>query len=93
MPFYQNTKNELINVSGQPVNVAAVFNPMGEFKPLHICLEDLYGNVCKTKIEKINYHKDIRGGVSFNCSYKAGDDLRRVVLNYYIKEHIWVIEN
>lgn len=58
MLFIENTNsNNPIILSGQPVSVAVVYNTLGDFRPLYICVVDLYNNACKTKVE---YIKDIK---------------------------------
>lgn len=91
MPFTQITDSDSVIIPGRPVCVAAVYNTLGDFKPLYICIEDLYGNICKTKVEYIKYKKDVRGGISFCCAYKSCDALKEIMLSYYIESHIWAM--
>lgn len=94
MPFIENANsNNPIILSGLPVSVAVVYNTLGDFKPLYICVVDLYNNACKTKVEYIKDIKNIKGGVSFCCVYKSGDILKEVMLLYYLNSHIWLIES
>lgn len=93
MGFYVQSKDQDVVVSGQAVEVAAVFNTAGDFKPLYIGLSDLYGNYLKTKVEFVRHKKNVRGGISFCCAYKFGDSLRDVILTYYLDSHLWVIES
>ncbi len=94
MLFIENTNsNNPIILSGQPVSVAVVYNTLGDFRPLYICVVDLYNNACKTKVEYIKDIKNIRGGISFCCVYQSGDILKEVMLTYYLAPHIWLIES
>lgn len=93
MPFYAQSKEQEIVISGQPVQVAAAFNNIGDIKPLYICVTDLYGNALKTKVEIVRYKKNVRGGISFCCAYYCGDSLRDVMLTFYCDSHVWVIES
>ncbi|BCK01427.1 hypothetical protein [Anaerocolumna chitinilytica] len=89
--YYAQLQGQDIVISGQPVQVAVVFNTIGDMKPLQFCIEDLYGNILKTKIEYVRYKKDVRGGISYCCMYKCVDCLKEIVLTYYLESHLWVI--
>jgi hypothetical protein len=96
MPFYEIPRDEKINVEFdklRTLSVIAVYNQEGKIKPLYVSLVDLYGNVCKTKIEGVKYTKDFKDRKSFICLYKSGDVLRECMLTFYIKDHRWVLEN
>ncbi|WMJ88503.1 hypothetical protein [Anaerocolumna sp. MB42-C2] len=75
----------------QPVSVIAAFNPMGDFKPVNFGIMDLYGNICKVKIEGIKYAKEVRGGKSFCCVYRSSDQQKECILTYYVSDHRWVL--
>ncbi|MDF2872222.1 MAG: hypothetical protein K0R05_3797 [Anaerocolumna sp.] len=95
MSFYDSSKDNqsTLLISGQPISVAAVFNPLGDFKPLYISITDLYGNMCKVKIDCIKYKKEIRGGISFCCVYTIGSTQREFILTFYIRDHMWRLDD
>ncbi|WOO36044.1 hypothetical protein R2R35_19935 [Anaerocolumna sp. AGMB13020] len=95
MPFNDSSKDNQSTLlfSGQPVSVAAVFNPLGDLKPLSISITDLYSNTCKVKIDCIKYKKEIRGGFSFCCGYTIGSIQKELLLTYYVKNHMWRLED
>ncbi len=87
MPFLDNSKKKIEpTVFGIPVSV------IGDFKPLYLSLEDMYGNVCKSQIKDVKYKKNITGGISFQCSYIAGEQYRECTLNYYFQKKTWFLQ-
>lgn len=97
MPFgYPQNPEPKVNIDYnrcQPVSVIAVYNQEGKIKPLYVSLSDMYGNVCKAEITGVKYSKDITGGISFRCLYKAGSRLKECTLKFYYDSHVWVLEN
>ena len=65
MPFFEPDRQPKFSIdysTRQPVSVIAAFNPMGDFKPTHFGLTDLYGNRCKIQITGFKNTKDVSGG-------------------------------
>lgn len=94
MPFFEPDRSPEFKIDysvRQPVSVIAAFNPMGEIKPVHFGIIDLYGNTCKVQIQGIKYSKDVRGGKSFCCTYLSTNQLRECILTYYGTDHRWVL--
>ncbi len=95
MPFFETNRKPEFEIDYsrcQSVSVIANYNPAGKIRPVFVCLEDLYGNACKAKIEGVKYTKEMPGGYSFCCVYKSGNRLRECTLIFYIREHLWVLE-
>lgn len=95
MPFYDSSKDNqaTLLITGQPIHVTAVFNPLGDLKPLYISITDLYGNICKVKIDCVKFRKEVRGGISFCCAYTIGSLQKEIILTFYIKDHMWRLED
>jgi hypothetical protein len=95
MPFFESNEiNYKIDFSHcTPVSVISNFNPEGKILPIYIALTDLYNNTWKTKIDGVKYTKDKPGCISYCCVYTVGRFKREIMLTYYIKEHLWVMEN
>lgn len=96
MPFFEQKDdiNRKVDYNhSQPVSVIACFNPEGKIMPVYVSLEDLYGNICKTKIEAINYTKDGHGYTTYCCVYSNGYRKRQMNLTFFIEKHLWVLEN
>ena len=94
MPFFEPDRQPEFKIdysTRQPVSVICAFNPMGEMKPTHFGLTDLYGNRCKVPITGIKNTKDVRGGKSFCCTYLSGGQQRECILTYYGTDHRWVL--
>ncbi len=95
MPFFElNNPDIKIDYSKcQPVSVIAVFNREGKIMPVYLSLTDLYGNVCKVKIDGVTFTKDGTGSTTYCCIYSADKRKRQINLTYYIHQHLWVLEN
>lgn len=95
MPFFDtadNTNTAPDIKKGQPLSVIAVYNSEGKIKPLYISLTDLYGNVCKAKIEGVKYTKDGKGYKTYCCLYNNGYRQQQINLTFYIDNHFWILE-
>jgi hypothetical protein len=96
MPFFEtnNTPEEKIDYSKcQPVSVIAMFNIEGKIRPVYFGLMDLYGNVCKVRIDFVSSTKTGNGCMTYCCLYNSEIIQRRINLTYYISQHLWVLEN
>lgn len=94
MPFFEPDRQPKFSIdysSRQTVSVMAVFNPMGDFKPVSFGVVDPYGDTCKVQITGIKHSKDVRGGKSFCCTYLSGSQQRECILTYYGTDHRWVL--
>lgn len=77
-----------------PVAVIVNFNREGKLMPVYLSLEDLYGNVCKAKIDGIKYTKDKKGCITYCCLISNGHNRQQQInLTFYIRDHLWVLEN
>ncbi len=95
MPFFDISDNQKVEPDrekGQPLSVIAVYNPDGKIKPLYISLTDLYGNVCKTKIDGVKYTKDGKGYKTYCCLYNDGYRQQQINLTFYIDKHFWILD-
>lgn len=89
---YKDTANSYL-LKGNPISVIAVYNQAGKIKPVYIGLTDLYGNVCKAKIDGVKYTKDGNGYTTYCCVYTNGYRQQQINLTFYIKQHLWVLAN
>lgn len=95
MPFFQYTNSEKVNIDYtkySPVSVIAVFNADNKIKPLYVSLEDLYGNIFKTKINTVKYTKDGKDCTTFCCLISCRNCQQQINLIFYTEKHIWVLE-
>ncbi len=96
MPFFEPNKEPAVNIDYtkyQPVSVIASFNREGKILPVYIGIKDLYGNVCKVKIDGITMTKDGNGCTTYCCSYNSDRLKRQVNLTYFTNQHLWVLDN
>lgn len=96
MPFFEpnNTPEIKIDYSKyQPISVIAAFNREGKIMPVYIGLMDLYGNVCKIKLDGVTFTKDGIGCTTYCCLYNTNRLQKQIALTYFIDQHIWVLEN
>ncbi len=93
--YYPNDENFNIDYSHcTPISVIAVFNVERKIKPVYVSLEDMYGNVCKTKIDGIKYTKDKDNCITFCCLISSGNNRQQQInLTFYVKDHLWVLDN
>lgn len=96
MPFFESTNNPNIKIDYskcQPVSVIAAFNREGKILPVYIGLMDLYGNVCKVKIDDVTNTKDGIGCITYCCLYNAHMRQKQINLTFFINQHLWVLDN
>ncbi len=95
MPFFETTTiSTIIDYSKcQPISVIAAFNREGKIMPVYISLTDLYGNICKVKIDGVTFTKDGSGFTTYCCLYTTGRSRKQVNLTYFFNQHLWVLEN
>jgi hypothetical protein len=91
--FPEDIKNTIDYSHCTPISVIAAFNPEGKIMPAYVSLVDLYGNVCKTKIDSVKQTKDGNGYTTYCCLYCNGFRQQQANLTFHVKEHLWVLEN
>jgi hypothetical protein len=94
MAFGYPHETEKVNIDYSrctPVAVIANFNADGRIMPAYVCIQDLYGNTFKTKVEGIKYTKDGNGYIMFCCLVKSGNRQQEISLSYYVDQHLWVL--
>lgn len=96
MPFFESSSEYVTHVDyskHQPVSVIASFNREGKILPVYLGIMDLYGNVCKVKIDGVSFTKDGKGCITYCCLYNSNKLRRQVNLTYFIHEHLWALDN
>lgn len=91
-PYQEDPKPTIDSNKHQPVTVIANFNPEGKIIPVYVSLEDLYGNVCKCKIDGVKYTKDGKGHTTYCCTYNNGRRQCQINLIFFHDEHVWVMD-
>ena len=87
---YRTTRKPNIVCSGVPACVVAVFNPVGDFKPVSFGVE-LDGLRYRYNINRIVVFKESHGNFTFDCEYV---DLGRIIpvrLVFNVSQCRWVI--
>lgn len=96
MPFFETNKESNIEIDYsryQPVSVIASFNREGKILPVYIGIMDLYGNICKVKVDGVTHTRDGRGCTTYCCLYNMNTLQRQVNLTYFTNEHLWALDN
>jgi hypothetical protein len=77
----------------RPVDVMAVFNTVGEFKPLKFRVKVEDESYQTYIIESIKYTKELKGRTLLCCVYVRDGVKQDVVLGFYYEDHRWRIES
>lgn len=79
--------------SKQETGVIAVFNPVGDIKPLYFEYQDINGDLQKLKINTIidSKHEHFAGlpTIVYICETIIGGKNIRCVLRYHVTGHYW----
>lgn len=83
-PQYYIDLNKLV-----PVAVVVNFANDGRMQPIYVRVVMNDESEETITIDGVQSHKEIPGGISYTCNVKIGNRQRHIILNYYVKNHIW----
>lgn len=95
MPFFEKPKNFNIDIDYDrymPVAVLACYQEDGKIIPMRIKFKAPDESLITVDVDGVRSTKDILGGFSFCCLVTNYGRQQQVILNFYIKEHLWVME-
>lgn len=94
MPYFNHDNEIRISPTGKPVDVIAVFNPLGEMKPVTIRLKDESDNYIKMDVTCVRYTKDLiqNTGRSFRCCYMVDNIQKECTVTFYYNLCRWYLE-
>jgi hypothetical protein len=95
MPFYtpsNDPQHQIDYNKYQPIYVYSHTDMDGNIRPLSFIYITEDGIRITLKIDEIKYTKDINGGFLYNCIVTNYGKQQEVILTYYVKQHIWVME-
>lgn len=78
-----------------PIDVIAVFDPVGKITPTYVRLEDEKHSLITYKIEDISLSNEERYAglyhLVFVCYIHSGDLKRQLKLSYNVQNHRWLL--
>lgn len=94
MPFFEKSREDNCYIDSDryvPVAVISYTSAVGDITPMRFKMQMPDESIETINIDGIKSHKDIPLGISYCCIVSAYGHQQQIILNYYIRDHRWVM--